>query len=172
MRLRLVLAALVASGAVVVLAAPALAAPYQPDGRIRADGVTPFLGNNVYNNTAFMQTALAESDPGTKVRYTIRAQNDGNKADRLIVNSNQASNNFQYKFKSGGANITSQVVAPGTGYKTPRLLHNEYVTISLVVTIESDVQLVQQDLANIEIDSKNDNKSEIDLVRGETEVTD
>src|SRR5262245_4861184 len=168
---RILTASLVAAIAVAVLAGPAQAVPYRPDGTIKEKNTPPYLGNDIYNNSGMDQTAHGENDPGTKVTYFFRAQNDGTNLDKFILNMNAPSQYFHYKVKQGDTKITDEIVDPGAGYKTHKVLPGGRLFFKLVVKIDTQVQLVQTDYAFVDIDSVKDGLTVIDEVRATTDVT-
>ena len=87
-----------------VVPARATGAVYRPDAWIKLCGQStgcvinppphPWLGNNVYNATAYKQTVPQRIDDGEGVRYWILFQNDGNVPDTYTVQGCKGNKHF------------------------------------------------------------------------------
>ena len=150
-----------------VASAGASAPAYRPDAWIKLCGVNtgcaidplphPWHGKNVYNTTAWHQTARERLDNGRGVRYWIMFQNDGTQSDTFLVHGCKGTKNFQilavivgeYKYPvgAGSTHITQEfidntatfTVAPGkhVAITLNILTHDPNLTYRCAVTITS-----------------------------------
>jgi hypothetical protein len=106
----------------------------RPDGRLRlGSGAT--VGNNVYNTNGAGQGRSGSAPRGGTVNFYATIENDGSEPEQLRVRGQASGTNFTIVYRSGGVNITNQVVA-GT-WKTPVLAPGQVRTIRIQVTVRS-----------------------------------
>ena len=106
----------------------------QPDGRIRK-GSGPFIGGNVYNETADGQTQTASRAQESTVKFGVSVQNDGEAGDSMRVQADGSTSDYRVKYFVATTNVTGAVVA-GT-YRTPTLEPGEKHLIIAQVTVLS-----------------------------------
>jgi hypothetical protein len=87
---------------------------YQPDGQIRFARSATWVGADVYGTDGVGQTASAKVKRTKTATFVVQIQNDGNNADDFFIQGQGQKKGFvvaYYNAPSGGANITSAVIA-------------------------------------------------------------
>ena len=148
-----------------VTASPAQAVPYQPNGKIKAQGDAAFLGNDVYNTDGTGQSVGTVIDHRGVAKFVIKVQNDGTKRDKLIVNLVTLDYDGGWKTNLYRGQNDVSFPATGNGYKTRKLAPGESVKLVLreknTSTDPVDGHFIDE---LIEIDSKNDGDTVVDVV--------
>jgi len=103
----------------------------QPDAMIRRQGETAWTGNGVYNTTGRDQARWKRAAASAPAVYYLRAQNDGNMADRLRVTGTPGDDDWGVTYWRGQSNITAQVT--GSGGVTWQLSPREAARLRLKV---------------------------------------
>jgi hypothetical protein len=108
----------------------------QPDLAAKRGATGAFVGDDVHNGTAAGQSRLLRTPAGRTATFYVRAQNDGNRSDRLRLRaSGPAVRGFGVRWFDGNADVTARLVA-GT-YRTPPLNPGAGRTLRAVVTVGS-----------------------------------
>ena len=82
----------------------------RPDGRIRR-GSGGFHGDDVYNTTGEGQAATAAVSRGGTATFTVRAQNDGNTTQDLLLRGTASTDRFRIAYRQAGSGVTNAVTA-------------------------------------------------------------
>ncbi len=114
--------------------ATSVAKQYQPDNMIATlESGTDYVGDGIYNTTGANQTRTRSISTGGSATYYIKIENDGNTTDEVIVTGTGSSGDWTvtyYNDKTGGSDITSQVI--GSGWSTGNLTSGESKEIRMV----------------------------------------
>ncbi|MBC7631445.1 fibronectin type III domain-containing protein [Aeromicrobium sp.] len=78
-----------------------------PDGGISSSASSGYVGNNVYNTTAFGQTKTASAKRTATRTFYARLYNDGNVTNNFIVRGSAALAGSTVRYYSGTTNITT-----------------------------------------------------------------
>lgn len=169
--------ALLAAALMIALTAPsALAAPSettalapdgQPDGRIRALGedISPYVGDDIYNDTGAGQTRKGLSYPGNTVTFRILVQNDSPaSSERFVLSrSGAATDDYTITYFHADTDITAGMIA-GT-YRTPLLGPGATFSITARVRVRANAGQDARVTRRITITSINREPAYLDVVR-------
>lgn len=152
---------------------PLAAATYQPDGEIRAKGVSPivFIGGGVYNSDATGQTVTRSTLVGQKAVYFLRLFNDGNVSDSFTVTGTAGGGGWTVAYfdaATGGNDITAQVT--GAGWVTRSLARRvdlAYLNLRVEVTPAATVANNASKAVLVTFASSHD-PTKVDAVQGVT----
>lgn len=101
----------------------------RPDANIRRYG-GGWVGNNVYGGPARQQVAQQLRRRGARATSIVRVQNEGNRADRIVVRGTGGTRKFGVKYFFRGSDVTGQVRA---GTLRVSLVRGGYVDLGVVV---------------------------------------
>jgi uncharacterized repeat protein (TIGR01451 family) len=83
---------------------------HRPDGMVTL-GAAAFLGDDTYNTTGSGQTKAARVPNRGTATFVVRAQNDGNVVDDLVLLGQASTNRYTVTYRDGTTDVTGQVVA-------------------------------------------------------------
>ena len=68
-------------------------------------------GDDVYNTTGEGQTATAAVSRGGSATFTVRAQNDANTTQDLLLHGTASTDRFRVTYRQAGSGVTNAVTA-------------------------------------------------------------
>jgi len=102
----------------------------RPDARVWYEGV--WLGDDIYNQQGYNQTARGEVEPQGRAVYRVSAQNDQDAADTLRIKGPASNGRWDVRYlDAGGRDITADVV--GAGWLTPTLGPGDHTRIRVIL---------------------------------------
>lgn len=109
-----------------------VARPQQPDGLIRKPRGN-FIGNNIYNTTAYQQTVRSKAHRTDVRKFGVRVFNDGSHAAKFTVKGTNSPRGVRVQYFSGGVNVTTAMKsAAGLSFTASP---GDYKAIQVRVTI-------------------------------------
>ena len=80
-----------------------------PDGRIRLRSEAVAIGDGIYNWDGLGQTRVALVPREGRARFVVRAENDGNGIDDLVVQGTRNTTNFGIRYFVGDQEVSARV---------------------------------------------------------------
>ena len=104
----------------------------RPDLAAKRGATGAFVGDDVYDPGAVGQTRALSAPRGRSATFYLRAQNDGNRPDRLRITGQRAASGFGVRYFDGPTDVTARVVA---GSYRPMVNPGGVRTLKVVVTV-------------------------------------
>jgi hypothetical protein len=140
---------------------------YQPDNMIATlESGVDYVGENIFNNDGTNQNKTTTSSSAT---YYVKIKNAGNTTDEVIVTGTASSGSWSvtyYDAKTGGSNITSQVI--GSGWSTGVMTSAETKEIRVVVEYSGTTSSSKEVLVT---STSNTSNTFLDAVKAQTVFT-
>jgi hypothetical protein len=86
--------------------------PQQPDGLIRKLK-SGFVGDNVYNTTADLQTVKSRAHRRDVRKFLVRVANDGNAGATFTLKATSSSRGVRVRYLAGGVDVTTAMTSAG-----------------------------------------------------------
>jgi hypothetical protein len=86
--------------------------PQQPDGLIRKLG-SGFVGDNVYNTTAALQTVRSRAHRTDIRKFKVRVANDGMARATFVLKATSSTRGARVRYLAGGVDVTAAMTSAG-----------------------------------------------------------
>lgn len=105
----------------------------RPDGLISTSSTSGYLGNNIYNTTGSGQTKTVTAKRGGTGTFYVRAYNDGNVTNPVVIRGSAVATGAAVHYYSGTTDITTAMRSTA-GYSV-NLAAGAYKQITVKITI-------------------------------------